>query len=75
MKNIKRIATLGPPGTFSDAATSKYAATQDDPYEVVYFPTIGSGGEILGTSYSLAILEQAERTDRPLGSDKFVVEL
>lgn len=56
MKNIKRIATLGPPGTFSDAATSKYVATREDPYEVVYFPTIGSALKSIGRTCEIGVL-------------------
>lgn len=53
---MKRIATLGPPGTFSDAATLKYAATQDDPYEVEYFPTIGHALKAIGRTCEIGVL-------------------
>lgn len=53
---MKKIATLGPPGTFSDAATSKYAETQDNPFEVVYFPSIRSALKSIGRTCELGVL-------------------
>jgi prephenate dehydratase len=56
MEIMKKIATLGPPGTFSDTAAAKYAATLGDPYEVVYFPTIGSVLKSIGRTCEIGVL-------------------
>lgn len=53
---MKRIATLGPSGTFSDTATSKYIETQDNPFEVVYFPSIGSALKSIGSTCEFGVL-------------------
>jgi prephenate dehydratase len=56
MKNIKRIATLGPPGTFSDAATAKYGATLDGPYKVEYFSSIKNVLQAIGSSCEIGVV-------------------
>jgi prephenate dehydratase len=53
---MKRIATLGPPQTFSDLATSQYIADQNDDYEVEYFPSIGSALKAIGSSCEAGVL-------------------
>ena len=53
---LKRIATLGPSGTFSDTATSKYIESQDNPFEVVYFPSIGSALKSIGSTCEFGVL-------------------
>jgi prephenate dehydratase len=54
--SMKRIATLGPPGTFSARATSQYIAAQNEPYEVEYFSSIGGALKAIGGSCEIGVL-------------------
>ncbi|GAA6184615.1 MULTISPECIES: prephenate dehydratase [Alteromonadaceae] len=53
---MKKIATLGPPGTFCDMATGIYTANQSDIYQVEYFPTIVGTLAEIGNSCDIGII-------------------
>ncbi|GAC14445.1 prephenate dehydratase [Aliiglaciecola lipolytica] len=53
---MKKIATLGPPGTFSDMATGIYTAAQSDTFQVEYFPTIVGTLSEVGKSCDIGII-------------------
>ncbi|WP_052643340.1 prephenate dehydratase [Syntrophotalea carbinolica] len=56
MKSMNKILTLGPQGTFSDAATSKYTDTLGGSWQVVYFPSIGSALKAIGKTCEIGVL-------------------
>lgn len=56
MNHIKKIATLGPVGTFSAAATARYAQGQEEAYEIIYFSTIGSALKSIGKGCDVGVL-------------------
>lgn len=53
---MKKIATLGPAGTFSDLATTRYLAAQNTSADVHYFPTITSTLREIGRSCEMGII-------------------
>ncbi len=53
---MNKILTLGPQGTFSDAATSKYIDTLEGAWQVVYFPSIGSALKAIGETCEVGVL-------------------
>jgi prephenate dehydratase len=55
-KPMSKIATLGPAGTFSDIATQRFLASQQDDHEVIYFPSIKAALAAIGHGCDIAIL-------------------
>ncbi len=53
---MNKILTLGPKGTFSDAATLKYTDTLGGEWQVVYFPSIGSALKAIGKTCEIGVL-------------------
>lgn len=53
---MKRIATLGPVGTFSGKATEEFRKTQGEHSQVEYFPSIKKALEAVGNSTDLGVL-------------------
>ncbi len=53
---MNKILTLGPRGTFSDAATSKYTETLGGTWQVEYFPSIGSALKAIGKTCEIGVL-------------------
>ncbi|MGQ8364524.1 prephenate dehydratase [Glaciecola sp. 1036] len=55
-KNMKKVATLGPSGTFSEMATLRYLDTQDTPFEITLFRSIKHALNEIGESCDIGIL-------------------
>ena len=53
---MKTIATLGPQGTFSSAATAKYMEKVNDKYEVMYYSSIKSVLQSIGRTCDYGVL-------------------
>ncbi|KXI30839.1 prephenate dehydratase [Paraglaciecola hydrolytica] len=53
---MKKIATLGPKGTFSDTASQKYIAAQNLSHEIEYFDSIKLALNAVGHSCEIGIL-------------------
>ncbi|MBC8424803.1 ACT domain-containing protein [bacterium] len=53
---MKTIATLGPEGTFSDAATRLYVGARDEDHEIRYFDSIRSTLRAVGASCDRGVL-------------------
>jgi prephenate dehydratase len=53
---IKKIATLGPQGTYSDIATQRYIDTQNEAFEVVYFTSIKRALNSVGDTCDFGVL-------------------
>ena len=53
---MNKILTLGPQGTFSDAATSKFTKTLGGTWLVEYFPSIGSALKAIGKTCEIGVL-------------------
>ena len=53
---MSKIATLGPKGTYSEAATLKYIASCDESHEVIYFSTIKKALDSVGKVSDIAVL-------------------
>ena len=53
---MKKIATLGPIGTFSDSASQKYLAGQDIAHQIEYFDSIKLALNAVGQSCDIGIL-------------------
>lgn len=53
---MKKIATLGPRGTFSDTASQKYIASQDNEFQLEYFQSIKAALNSVGDQCELGIL-------------------
>ncbi len=53
---MPKIATLGPPNTFSDIATQKFIRTQDIVYEIQYFKTLSETFQAIGTDCEFGVL-------------------
>tara|TARA_R110000868_G_scaffold29861_5_gene110864 strand:- start:1612 stop:2463 length:852 start_codon:yes stop_codon:yes gene_type:complete len=53
---MKKIATLGPKGTFSDTASQKYLVAQTSQHEIVYFDSIKRALNAVGQDCDLGIL-------------------
>ncbi len=53
---MKKIATLGPKGTYSEIATMQYLKTCQDKYEIIYYPSIKKTLKSLGNDSDLVVL-------------------
>ncbi|MDW6004634.1 prephenate dehydratase [Vibrio mangrovi] len=53
---MKKIATLGPAGTFSETATLQYIAVQQEQYALEYFPSIERALDAVGTLCDIGVL-------------------
>ena len=53
---LNKIATLGPPGTFSEIATKQYMSAQQESLEIVYCNTINQSLSAIGAQTRFAML-------------------
>lgn len=53
---MKRVATLGPKGTFTEIATKKYVETREKDSEIVFYPTINRIINAIGEECELGII-------------------
>ena len=56
MQEVKKVAVLGPRGTFSDSASYEYIKTLDEPVRQVYYSTIDEAMYSIGEECDFAIV-------------------